>query len=202
MVDWSDRHPTSYSLIQRFYFDVPGAVAAITVPARSSWMRVAASGAGGFRTATVGWGGGAAYAFDAEACTPGDVYTGQVGDSQFAKSTADTVAGDSWIKRPGGSVLVYADRGRPDGTPGSSANCTGSIKRSGSAPTSDAGGVSAGDDADPYPLGFGGPGASRFLAPFYGAGGGRQVYDGVTWYNPPGDGRLCVEFYLFNPGYD
>lgn len=193
--------PTGYPLIERHYFDTPGAIA-ITAPPKTGYVRAGAQASGGFKDNADGWGGGASFAFSAEACAAGATFTGWVGDSQFCRSSQNTTSGDSWIRRANSSLLVYADRGRPDGSPGLLANCTGTIKRSGSAAASDAGGASAGDDADQYPLGFGGQGASQTFAPWYGGGGGRQTYGSLVWLHPPGDGRLCVEFYSRNAGYD
>ncbi|HKT53686.1 MAG TPA: hypothetical protein VJP88_04500, partial [Caulobacteraceae bacterium] len=153
--------PLGYPLIARYVFTTPGAFS-VTAPAPpdfafgATYIRAGVSAAGGFRDNAAGWGGGAAFAFAGEACTPGAVYTGQVGDSQHSRPEADDALGDGWLKRPDSSLLVYGDRGRWNGNPGLAANCTGTIKRDGSAATANAGGASAGDDADPYPLGFGG----------------------------------------------
>lgn len=193
--------PLGYPLIDRVYFNEPGTFN-VTAPALTSWVRSAVSGAGGFKDDVDGWGGGAAFAFASEDCDPGAAFQVQVGDSQFTRPTANTGQGDSWIKRGDSSILVQADRGRPDGSPGLLANCVGLIKRSGSAATASAGGASAGDDADPYPLGFGGVGASITNAPWYGGGGGRVSGPFTYPLFAAADGRACLEFYAVNPGYE
>lgn len=198
----SDLFPLGYPLIARYVYTTPGGIT-VPVPLGSTWLRAGAGGAGGFQDSANGWGGGAAYAFAGEACAYGSTYTGQVGDSQFSRPAANTNLGDSWVRRPDASILTYADRGRPDGTPGATANCTGSTKRAGSAPTASQGGASAGDDADPFPLGFGGRGASDTVAAWYGGGGGYSS-SGAYYFPqfPAGDGRLVLEFYRYNPGYE
>lgn len=189
--------PLGWPLIKVVYFDEPGTYT-VTAPAGTAWLRVGSGGAGGFKDDADGWGGGAAFAYSEEACLPGAAFTVQVGDSQFARPSANTVAGDSWIKRADASVLVYADRGRPDGSPGLAANCTGVTKLDGSSATSDAGGASAGDDSDPNPMGFGGRGASLTNAPWFGGGGGRFTGPYLYPLFPPADGRICLEFYSAN----
>jgi len=201
-VIWTEVFPLGYPLLGRVFLDAPGGPVAVQAPSGAVFVRAAVSGAGGFPDDVLRWGGGAAYAFRAEACAPGDVFTAQIGDSQFSRPTADTVAGDSWVKRPNSTVLVYADRGRHSGTRGLAVNSQGAIRRDGTDATADAGGPSAGDDADIYPLGFGGKGADIALAPYFGGGGGRSTYPGFAWNYPAGDGRVCLEFYRINPGYD
>lgn len=201
-VNFSDLFPLGYPLIQRTYFRTPGATGLIVAPPKTLFVRAAAAGAGGYKDDADGWGYGAAYAFRSEACAAGAQFTYQVGDSQFCRVAQNTVAGDTWIKRQDTSSLVYADRGKPTQA-GLVGNSAGAVRRAGSAPTGTDGGASAGDDADPYPLGFGGRGASRTLAPWYGGGGGRQTYPIIgAWFHPPGDGMACIEFWALNPGYD
>jgi hypothetical protein len=194
--------PRGYPLILRKWFTAFGAFS-ITAPPQATWVRVSLSPAGGFKDDAPGWGGGGAFAFNAETSVAG-TYTGQVGDSDHARTAQNDGLGDSWLKRPDGTLLGYADRGRPDGTPGLAANCTGYITRGGAAATASQGGASAGDDADPLALGFGGAGASSALAAYYGAGGGYELgHDFPTF--PAGDGAVCVEFFSVNPnpgGYD
>lgn len=191
--------PLGYPLLAVFVFETVGPFS-FTVPAGAVYLRAGVSGCGGFQDTVDGWGGGAAFAFGEEACTAGAPYTGQVGDSQHARPSADDVLGDSWIKRPDSSLLVYAERGHPNGQPGLAANSTGSTVRSGSAATLNAGGASAGDDQDPFPMGFGGPGASLTNAPWFGAGGGHFTGPYLYPLFAPGDGRAVVEFYSLPPG--
>ena len=196
-----DLFPLGYPLIRRVWFQEPGEYS-VQAPADTTWVRASASAAGGFKDDVAGWGGGAAFAFDEEACAELATFTVQVGDSQFCRPSADTVAGDSWVKRAGGSILVYADRGRPDGSPGLADNSTGSIARSGSSAGMTQGGMAAGDDQDDFPLGFGGRGASTTAPAWYGGGGGR-VAGPYRWpLKPPGDGRVCLEFFRRNPELD
>lgn len=201
-IQHSDLFPLGYPLISRTVFTTPGGVV-IPVPLGATWIRAAAGGCGGFQdTVADQFGGGGAFALAQEACAYGATFIGQVGDSQYARPSANTTLGDSWIRRPDTSILTYADRGRPDGTPGQVANCTGSVKRAGSAPTSGQGGASGGDDVDPYPLGFGGRGASVQVAAWFGGGGGNTSSSSFpSPLIPAADGRLVVEFYLVNPGY-
>jgi len=203
MTNWSNIFPRGYPLLQRAYVREPGAVGSIVAPAGAVWVRAGAAGAGGYMTSAPGWGGGAAFAYQSEACAPGDAFAYQNGDSQHATSSQEDGLADSWVKRPNSTFLVYAQRGRPDGGGGSAGACTGSVKRSGSAATSTQGGVAAGDDDLPAPMGFGGRGGTTTMPPWYGGGGGRVLYptQGVTWYHPPGDGMLCIEFYRTNPGF-
>lgn len=194
----SDLFPVGYPLLFRRHFSTPGAFS-IAAPEGAVWIRVSSSGAGGFKDDAPGWGGGGAFAFDAESSVSG-TYTVQVGDADHARTAQNDALGDGWVKRPDTSVLVYADRGRPNGSGGLIANCTGSIKRAGTASTSTHGGASAGDDADLYPLGFGGRGASSSVSAFYGGGGGFDLGHDVPTF-PANDGLVCVEFFSANPGY-
>jgi hypothetical protein len=193
--------PLGYPLISRIYFSDPGVWAA-EAPPLTAWVRAAASGAGGFKDDADGWGGGAAFAFSSESCAPGADFQIQVGDTQHSRPAANDALGNTWVKRADSSILVLADRGRPDGSPGLGANSTGLITRSGGAAGPSSGGASAGDDSDPFPLGFGGVGASITNAPWYGGGGGR-VSGAFTYPQfAAADGRACLEFYAVDPGYE
>lgn len=195
----SDLFPIGYPLIQRLYLSEPGTAMTVIAPPGTAWVRVSVSPAGGFKDDADGWGGGGAFAFAQEVCAPAAVFHVQVGDTQHARPAANDALGDSWVKRADNTTLVYADRGRPDGSPGLAANSTGSIVRDGSAATSSHGGASAGDDIDPWALGFGGQGANTTRAAWYGAGGGHV--SGFFLYPtfPAGDGRVCLEFYQYDP---
>lgn len=196
----SELFPIGYPLVSRQFFQLPAGPLAIVAPARAIWIRASANGSGGFRDGSPGFGGGAAFAFDAETCAPGDAFTVQVGNPEFARTAANTGLGDSWVKRANASLLVSADRGRPDGTAGQAANCTGSVTRNGSAGSSVLGGASAGDLLDDFPLGFGGRGASATQAAYYGGGGGYNAAGSFPLV-AAGCGMVCVEFFLRNPGY-
>lgn len=201
MTTWSSIFPKGYALLDRQYFYEPGVYSAVA-PAGTAYVRAAADGAGGFKdTGGDGWGGGSAYAFDQEACAPGATFSIQVGDTAFSRPSADTVAGDSYVKRADTSSLVYADRGRHSGSKGLAANSVGSVKHSGSDATANQGGASAGDDGDTRPMGLGGRGASVNVSAMPGGGGGRGVFGGATSVVPAGDGVVALEFYARNPGY-
>ena len=204
---WSDLHPTDFPLIQRVWLDRPGSYN-LVAPTGTAFVRAAAAGCGGFKDDADGWGGGAAFAFNKEAAAAGATFTAQVGDPEFSRPSANTTAGDSWVKRSNATNLVYADRGRPDGSAGLAANSTGLTTRSGSAATGSAGGAGAGDAGDTAAMGFGGRGANPgtseanldALAAWYGGGGGRRSARQVPII-PAGCGLVCVEFYTQDPRY-
>jgi hypothetical protein len=193
--------PSGYPLLKRIVLILPTLTpVTIVTPPNTAWVRAAVGGAGGFKDNAAGWGGGAAYAFTEEASSVASspTFTIQVGDSQFCRPSANTIAGDSWVKRSNGTALVYADRGRPDGTPGMVANSTGAIMRGGTAAASTHGGASGGDAGDTFDLGFGGRGASSSVSAYYGGGGGFELgHDFPTF--PAADGRAVLEFYSRNP---
>jgi hypothetical protein len=195
----SDLFPIGYPLVQRLYFSEPVTAAAVIAPDGSAWVRTSASGAGGFKDNADGWGGGAAFAFAEEACLPGNTFSVQLGDTQHSRPATDDNLGDSWVKRGDSSIMVYADRGRHGGSPGLASRSTGSITRDGTAGTSGQGGASAGDDIDPWSLGFGGQGANPTRPAWYGAGGGHVTGFYLYPTFPAGDGLVCLEFYQYNP---
>lgn len=199
-MDHSVVFPAGYPLTFRRFFILPG-VFSLTLSSvtASTWMRASAVGAGGFKDDAPGWGGGAAFAFDHEVAVVG-TYMGQVGDADHARTAQNDALGDSWVKRPDGSTFVYSDRGRPGGAGGLVANCTGSIKRAGTASSGTHGGASAGDDADDMALGFGGQGASSNAAAYWGGGGGFEAGHDFSTF-PAADGAICIELFTLNPGY-
>lgn len=203
MTLWSDIYK-SRSLITRTFYGTPG-VQTITAPDAAAIIRVSLVGAGGW--ASGGFGGGSAFARVKTTCAPGDQFSLQVGDTAHSLGAGDA-SGDSLLKTtPGNVVLVKAERGKGTG-PGLSANCVGDVKRSGAAAGGSVGGAAAGDDADPFPLGFGGRGGRSMLGPVPGGGGGKDYveYAGgggyqLLWTTVPGNGRACVEFFTQDPGY-
>lgn len=202
MTFWSELFRERH-LISRTFYGVPG-TQTITAPAKAAYIRVSGVGAGGSKTN--GFGYGAAFARTKTTCAPGDQYSVQVGDIAHSLDAGDA-AGDSKVTKVSGSVVIMkAERGKGTAA-GSSANCTGDVKRSGSAPSGNTGGAAAGDDADPFPLGFGGRGGAALLGPMPGGGGAKNYAEYSSgaytfpWTIPAGGGRLCVEFFDQDPGY-
>jgi hypothetical protein len=219
---WSDLFAQRH-LISRTYYFTRG-VTNITVPAKSAYARLSAVGAGGWIISTGAFGGGAAFARKKTTVTPGETLAVQVGSILHSESAGDAL-GDSIVTRVSGSVvLMKAARGTGTG-PGLASSSTGDVKRDGSPgvtifpsgggglSTASHGGASAGDDADTFPLGFGGRGAigditgNRRGAARGGGGAYRFVFytdgggGGSSWTFPPGDGLVCVEFFDQDPGY-
>lgn len=215
---WSER-----SLISRTWYRTPGAAAA-TAPAGAVKMRISAVGAGGWPTLgfSGGGGGGAAYARTFLTVAPGATFTLQIGDIAATLDTNANVLGDSICTRDGDSVVVCkAARGGGSGgfnigPAGLAANSIGDVTRDGSPGTTFGGGDSAGDDADPFPLGFGGQavrwfgfGTSDVHAAARGAGGAKRYpvyyveeFSFVRWQDfAPGNGQICIEFFNADPGY-
>jgi hypothetical protein len=192
-------------LISRTFYGLPG-TQTIAAPAHAAFIRVSAVGAGGKGNGA--FGSGAAFARVKAACAPAEQFSVQVGSIAHTSGAGDAL-GDSIVKRVTGSVTICkAERG---GTvAGAAGNCVGDVKRSGTASSGfgTVGGASAGDDADAFPLGFGGRAASFFVGAAPGGAGGDNVvvYDNgsgfqITFNFPPGDGRVCVEFFDQDPGY-
>ena len=219
MTSWTDLHARRQLLSQKWY-GAPG-VQVITAPAGAAYIRASAVGAGGWDTGHTGAPGvdggspgwGAAFARVKAACTPGEQFSLQVGDVLHTMG-AGTTAGDTTLTRvTGGAVILKAERGKATAA-GLAANSIGDTKRSGSAPsgagTAAIGGASGGDDADTFPLGFGGRGGQRFLSAARGGGGINDmlVYhafpgglDYVLYLKIlPGNGLMCVQFFNQNPG--
>lgn len=216
------------NLVSRRAYVVPG-VQDITVPAGATVMRVSMVGAGG-ATGTGGggsdnavFGGGAAFAHYKGSVTPGETLSVQVGDPAHTLGSVNVngdALGDSKLTRVTGAVvLCKADRGRGtnSNSKGLASNSIGTITRDGVNGNNRTGGASGSDDADPYPLGVGGAGAT---AGFYGVlqhitagpgGGGCQLYalyvaeggSGYTVTNraKAGKGLVVIEFFRTDPGY-
>lgn len=219
---WSQIFPLSRKLISRTYYDTPG-TQTITVPAGAAYMRVSGVGAGGWNSAMPALpGGGAAFSRLKTAVTPAATYTLKVGDAQhtYSSSGSGDSQGDSSLTRDSDSTVIWkAARGKGGGSSshGLASDCIGDTKRDGFAEDGGIkGGASGGDDADPYPLGFGGRGVdggsvrgrSQPYAPAPGAGGiwGFVAYDNLAGYAisqvmAAGNGRVCIEFFNADPGY-
>ncbi len=205
MTLWTDIFNRRH-LISRLYYKVPGTVG-IVVPLSSAYARFSAVGAGGYPTGS--WGAGAAFARTKCPVTPGESINLQVGDIAGTATDPGLASGDSIVTRVTGSVvLCKADRARA-GTPGSAANCIGDVKRSGLAGFN-AGGTAAGDEGDPFELGFGGRGAAQLVGSNTGGGqavhggGGQRDHDigyGVIEFLTAGYGMICAEFFDIDPGY-
>lgn len=222
MTLWSDLF-NSRHLLSRTFYGTPGGPQ-IAAPARAAFIRVSMVGAGGWGSEpqTVPSAGGqpgygAAFARVKTTTTPGELFDLQIGGVVGTHDAGGSPGDSSCTRHVGGTVICKAARGTATAA-GNSANCVGDTRRSGSAPTSSGGvrvaGFSAGDDADTFPLGFGGRGASQFLAAAPGGGGWKnmKVYaspDGsyeLFMDFPPGNGRICVEFFdqdpaILWPGY-
>lgn len=204
MTFYSELFPDDAVLISRIWLKTYGPHDRVA-PAGANILRVAALGCGGQGDNE---GGGGALARSKVPCTPGENFRSYVGDTQTAST-----AGDSWVRRvnSSGELLVYADRGRGNRSPGLAANSFGQVKRDGNAAASGVFGKPASDAADFAPLNFAGrptgnipvnPGASTP------GQGGRQT--GVNDENgnyvgniitPGGFGLVVLEFFNGDPGY-
>lgn len=218
MTLWSDLFNSRHMLSRRFY-GTPGAVT-ITAPPKSGYIRVSMVGAGGWGSEPASGAGGvfgygAAFARTKVPCAAGDQFTLDIGDINHSRDAGDSAGDSKCTKVVGAVVICKAERGSRTAA-GSSANSVGDTKRSGLGPVPFAGnfqaGASAGDDADTFPLGFGGRGAARYLAAAAGGGGcnNNLRYEAgayqVFFTLQPGNGRICVEFFdqdpaIIWPGY-
>jgi hypothetical protein len=209
MTTWAQAFNTP-NLISRKEYLTQGTTA-VVVPAGATFMRISASGAGGWQVddGFSVYGAGAAFARTKTACTAGESLSVQVGNIANTLQGSDTAAGDSKVTRVTGSVILCrADRAHGL-TAGLAANSVGDVKRDGSAGVAYTGGVAAGDEADALPLGFGGRGAQWRDPPTrrQPARGGGGIKDMVLLYTsyqpsfPPGAGRVCIEYFRTDPGY-
>lgn len=211
MTLWTDLHK-SRNLISRTFYGTPG-VQTITAPAGAGIIRASAVGAGAWRTNN--FGGGAAFARVKTTCTPAEQFQIQVGDIAHTLDTGDS-AGDSVVTRVTGTVVILKAVRAIGAAGGLSTSCVGDTKRSGSSTGGTTiGGTSGGDDGDTFALGFGGRGyyqdrfSQKFLAAAPGGGGAKaypvyQSFDGsyvIPFNLPPGNGRVCIEFFKTDPGY-
>jgi hypothetical protein len=169
---------------------------------------VTAEGCGGMGDSN---GGGGAQVKRKAAVTPGETLTIQVG-----KTSTASVLGDSFVKRANNTFIVYADRGRGNGNPGSIINSTGDVKRdgrSGGGSSSDPTvGAPASDAADTKSVGMGGFGfnyAQPNLSQGADYGGGGRLYprydsggewDGTYTSDGAGSGFIKFEAYNGDPG--
>lgn len=209
MTNYSTLYPDQVTLISRKWFKTSG-MQTQTVPAGAAYARAICMACGGQGDNV---GGGSALAISKFQVTPGEVLNLQVGNT----STAST-QGDSFVKRASGETLVYADRGRGNGTQGLSSNCIGDIRRSGTAgyvgsfSDPSVGGASGNDMADYGTLGVGGRGAQVTVtgaddikpADHGGGGQSRIIYQesGDFYYSaiPSGPGCVVFEFFNQDPG--
>lgn len=206
MVTYSSLYPTASALVSRAWFKTPGA-ASFVVPGGVTHTRAHALGCGGQGDQS---GGGGAFARRTLAIPVGELLSIQVGNT----STAG-ISGDSWVKRPGGVVFIYADRGRGIGTGGQASLSIGDITLSGLPATNDGSTTIFGDPASDAALNnpvfgagkggkFGGPGSLYGQSADYGGGGYNRVYNadysGFYAWVPAGTGIVCLEFYNGDPG--
>lgn len=221
MTNWSTLFPDRNLLSRQYFNRDDGVIDTIAAPEAATIIRVSASGGGNAGTNPGGLssgspGGSAAFARTKTTCTPGEQFSVQVGLANLY--SVATPAGLSIVKRlPSGTVICQADHGLTTAG-GLVANCVGDVKRAGARVVEFATSPSPGDDEDPYPLGFGGPGGQRP----YGGNGNRWMaayYGGAGWWKwpyyvggsgsgyivfgrtPAGGGLVCVEFYRSDPGY-
>ena len=209
MTLWSELFRVRH-LLSRTFYSAPG-TQVIVAPDKAAIIRASLSAAGGW--ANGGFGAGAAFARVKAVCAPGDQFSIQVGDIAHSLGAGDALGDSILTKLPSNTVLAKAARGGGGNSPGLAANCVGDTKRSGANPGntapdgSMAGGLSAGDDADPYPLSFGGRGASHRIAAAPGGGGAKNYVEYQNggyqqiWTLCPGNGLICVEFFDQDPGY-
>lgn len=207
MTLWSTIFPGEL-LISRAVYPYQVASYAITAPAGATIIRASMVG-GGAKLA------GAAFARVKAACTPGEAFTLQIGVGA-STSNGTGNGGDTILTRNTGSVIIARADGAEPNVAGSVAGSIGDVKRAGTVSAlAYEGGASAGDDADTYPLGYGGLGAYVFALPgndwrypYPGAGGVFQRAVGTNSngsthlvHVPAGHGRATVEFFRADPGY-
>lgn len=209
MALWSTFFPGP-KLISRTMYGYQASPYAIVAPPGATIIRASMVGGGANQA-------GAAFARVKAACTPGEGFTLSVGN---CAATLAGAGGNTVLTRDTGSVIICRADGAENGVAGSVAGSIGDTKRAGSVYVSGLiSGASAGDDADPYPLGYGGDGALihiinagshgndwRYAYP--GAGGWLEL-PGIwgeeggpgKWSIYPGQGRATVEFFKSDPGY-
>jgi hypothetical protein len=195
-------------LLQRIFYSDPGFFT-INAVSGARFVRATALGCGG---QGANWGGGGSLARSRfPVLTDGEAYEIRVGDT----STASEL-GDSFVRRIGGPYLVYADRGRGNGTGGRAANSIGDIKIDGQDGNSSTGfGGDPASDASMYaPVGISGSGYGKPSTYYYGrltsdfGGGGLLSYSyrdngeiAGTVGRPAGYGRVVMEYFNVDPGY-
>lgn len=214
MTLWSDLF-NSRHLISRTFYGTPTGIL-VTAPPKAAFVRSSMVGAGGWDSAgptipSAGgvFGYGAAFARVKATCTPGEGFDLNVGGILFTHDAGNAGGDSSLARHIGGTVICKAARGTSTAA-GAVVDCIGDTKRAGFAPAPVAGqptgGSSGSDDADTFPLGFGGRGASPFLAAAPGGGGCKNwkaYFDGASYELffdlPPGNGRVCLEFFDQDP---
>lgn len=193
-------------LISRTIYPYQAGAYTITAPAGAAFIR-ASLGGGGAHLA------GGAFARVKAAATPGETFNLVVGNCATASPAG--AAGNTVLTRNTGSVIICRADGAESGVAGSVAGSIGDVTRAGTVGNTTLSGSSGGDDADPYPLGYGGFGAymdhagdaaqgNRWLAPYWGAGGLLSVVStdaGAVNDIWPGQGRATIEFFRADPGY-
>lgn len=200
-----DIHRPTANLLRRDIFRVPGQFLGISPPAGAKYLRAPGLGCGGSGDA---WGGAGCFVRSKRVTNPAWTYSVQVGDTATSSSSGDSAV---WKGSPGtGEVIIYADRGRGDGTGGKAANSIGDVKRDGEngRPDLGRGGLPAGDAADFASLGFIGRAGSTTSSGDIGGGGkALPVYDdlsnflGYSGRALGGLGRVALEWWDADPGY-
>lgn len=196
---YSVLHRHRHLLSRVFYGDPTIGSITIIAPAKATFIRASAVGAGSASGSQAG--GGAAFARVKTTTSAGEQFTLSLGNY--------LITPDTTLVRVTGSVTILKAAGANAQTGGQASNSIGDTKRSGvNANSTGYGGASAGDDADPLPLGFGSRGISgEFLGPGPGGGGwpSHLVYKSadatytVAFSHPGGDGRACIEFFDKDP---
>jgi hypothetical protein len=197
MTRLSDLFPDIANSVAKKWFKVPGTYN-FTIPAGGAWLRASGRGCGGQGDL---WGGGGCFAKSKRKVTPGDNLIIQVGTA-----SQQSAAGDSFVKFNDGTVIIYCDRGRGNGTQGKAEFSSGDIVREGGYGTGSFGGAAGDDVADVASIFGPAPGVvTKDTAPGPGAGG-RLAYhnnsegDLIRDAWPAGPGIVVLEFFDGDPG--
>lgn len=210
MTLWTDLFPDEAILLGRTWQKLPGQFNLVVPTTFGKWpgksaayCRAHVMGCGGTGQY---WGGSGARARGIFTVTPGETLLTQIG----VTSTAST-PGDTWVKRNNGTLLLYADRGRGNGTQGLASNSFGDETYDGQ-PGNNSSGTGGGlNDLGEYAeiLNFAARGSDyQFTRASDPGGGGKGAavtdpYSNVVghtgWYG--GQGIACYEWFNSNPNY-
>ena len=207
MTNSSDLFRREATLIRRVFYRDPVQDMTVTVEAGATFCRATALGCGGQGAV---WGGGGALARRRFPISDGEALTLRVGNTSTA-----SVFGDSYVKRQDGTVLVYADRGRGNGTRGLASNSIGDVRLDGSDGNSSAGrgGAPASDEGLYGPVvgtGYGYRASGFYSGALQADPGGGGLLSYVfnnsgeierTIAYPAGAGLVVLEYFNFDPGY-
>lgn len=207
----TDLYPNPVNLLLRKWFNEDDASSYLVPtivggkPVNISHMVAYGLGCGGMGD---GYGGGGALAKAKAKATPGEQLLLQVG-----KVSTASALGDTFVKRANNSVIIYADRGRGNGTPGLASNSTGDIKMDGKPGSGSAIliGAPPSDLEFQKSIGIGGFGffyaQSLLQAADYGGGGrliplydSEGIFTGSYYSDGAGTGKICIDFLDGDPG--